>query len=588
MTIKWILPLCVLLAATAAHAADPVDVSPLRPLPVLDHGRVKPIDTVARESVRTITGYEHFGPVKTSDSGEQEITGAMDPLALMLDWAAHPVAWQTQPVLYVPLLDLRAKLHMNASQKWISARQVMENTDFTAWVADVEQKRMTAEQNKETIFYDDPHEKRLEDAAVSLDEQLKLFEAAGDLSLFPVLPVEGPKSDQWISLSVITTMTGKDAEMVAPIATAWTSVLDSYKQGDNAAFASASGNLISSLHQLVGADYADSAAIDREVFYNWFKPFRWAWVIYFLATAVLIGSLMSPRKLVYAAAITVFGIAILFHASAFALRCSITGWAPVTNMYETVIWVAMMGAVFSFILELIYRQRTLAIGGAVVALLATVVADNMPPEYGNAIRNLTPVLRSNYWLTIHVLTIVSSYAAFALALVLGNIVLGQYIHGGIKPELIRTNLLFIYRAVQIGVLLVASGTILGGLWADESWGRFWGWDPKEVWALIVLLTYLALLHGRFAGWVKQFGLAAGAVICFTAVVMSWYGVNFVLGAGLHSYGFNTGGQGYVFSAVGVQWAFVLFAWWIHHSRQNAKLAASGDEELPRGAVVTGK
>jgi len=255
-------------------------------------------------------------------------------------------------------------------------------------------------------------------------------------------------------------------------------------------------------------------------------------------------------------------------------------------VYETVIWVAMMGAIFSFILEMVYRQRTIAIGGAVVALLAAVVADNMPPEYGNNIRNLTPVLRSNYWLTIHVLTIVSSYAAFALALVLGNIVLGQYIYGKSDPAVIRTNLLFTYRAVQIGVLLVAAGTILGGLWADVSWGRFWGWDPKEVWALIVLLTYLALLHGRHAGWIKQFGMAAGAVLCFTAVVMSWYGVNFVLGAGLHSYGFNTGGQGYVFTAVGIQWAYVLLATFVHRGRQMAKAAHA--DEVPNALPVTGK
>jgi ABC-type transport system involved in cytochrome c biogenesis permease subunit len=231
--------------------------------------------------------------------------------------------------------------------------------------------------------------------------------------------------------------------------------------------------------------------------------------------------------------------------------------------------VAMMGAIFSFILELVYRRRVIAIGGAVVAVMATIVADAMPMEYGNAIRNLTPVLRSNYWLTIHVLTIVSSYAAFALALVLGNIVLGQFIYGKSDAAVIRTNLLFTYRAVQIGVLLVAAGTILGGLWADVSWGRFWGWDPKEVWALIVLLTYLALLHGRYAGWIKQFGTAAGAVICFTAVLMSWYGVNFVLGAGLHSYGFNTGGQGYVASFVLCQWAYVLIAWVIYRGRQTS-------------------
>ena len=108
---------------------------------------------------------------------------------------------------------------------------------------------------------------------------------------------------------------------------------------------------------------------------------------------------------------------------------------------------------------------------------------------------------------------------------------------------------FIYRVMQVGVLLVAAGTILGGVWADYSWGRFWGWDPKEVWALITLLVYLVPLHGRFAGWVNTFGLVVASVACFGSVMMAWYGVNFVLGVGLHSYGFVEGGsQGVVLAS----------------------------------------
>jgi ABC-type transport system involved in cytochrome c biogenesis permease subunit len=116
---------------------------------------------------------------------------------------------------------------------------------------------------------------------------------------------------------------------------------------------------------------------------------------------------------------------------------------------------------------------------------------------------------------------------------------------------------FLYRAMQVGVLLVAAGTILGGVWADVSWGRFWGWDPKEVWALITLLVYLIPLHGRFAGWVSSFGLVGASVVCYMSVLMAWYGVNFVLGVGLHTYGFTEGGgQGVVFTSVGIILAIV--------------------------------
>ncbi|MCB0379328.1 MAG: cytochrome c biogenesis protein CcsA [Bdellovibrionales bacterium] len=106
---------------------------------------------------------------------------------------------------------------------------------------------------------------------------------------------------------------------------------------------------------------------------------------------------------------------------------------------------------------------------------------------------------------------------------------------------------------------MAAGTILGGVWADYSWGRFWGWDPKETWAFIALMGYLALLHARLVGWVKDFGILAGSVVSFSLVIMAWYGVNFVLGAGLHSYGFGAGGVEYVSAFVGLHIIYVVYA-----------------------------
>ena len=113
----------------------------------------------------------------------------------------------------------------------------------------------------------------------------------------------------------------------------------------------------------------------------------------------------------------------------------------------------------------------------------------------------------------------------------------------------------------MGVILLAAGTILGGVWANESWGRFWGWDPKETWALISLLGYLALLHARFIGWVKDFGLAVGAVLCFMLIVMTWYGVNFVLGRGLHSYGFGAGGGQWITLYLIAEFVYLSLARW---------------------------
>ena len=115
----------------------------------------------------------------------------------------------------------------------------------------------------------------------------------------------------------------------------------------------------------------------------------------------------------------------------------------------------------------------------------------------------------------------------------------------------------LYRCLQIGVGFLATGIILGGIWADYSWGRFWGWDPKETWALIALLGYIVILHGRLAGWLKDFGMFMASSFAFFLILMSWYGVNFLLGTGLHSYGFGSGGVIYVFSFAGLHLLYAL-------------------------------
>jgi cytochrome c-type biogenesis protein CcsB len=227
-------------------------------------------------------------------------------------------------------------------------------------------------------------------------------------------------------------------------------------------------------------------------------------------------------------------------------------------MYESIAWVALGAFSFSLILYLIQKQPIVMAVGSAMATLLLIVGDSAPAMMDPGIHPLVPVLRSNYWLTIHVLTITLGYAAFALSFGLGNATLFQYLKRAPEPKRIATMNLLTYRAMQFGTVLLAAGTILGGIWADYSWGRFWGWDPKETWALIALLCYLAILHARFTDKLSQFTFAVWTVLAFSAVVMAWYGVNFVLGVGLHSYGFSNGGQGWVASGLVVQFAYIAF------------------------------
>ena len=226
--------------------------------------------------------------------------------------------------------------------------------------------------------------------------------------------------------------------------------------------------------------------------------------------------------------------------------------------------------------EAIYRSRYFLLGAVPVAVVSLILADTQTLALDRSINPLVPVLRDNFWLTTHVLTITLSYAAFALALGIGHIALGKVIRGA-KPEASLYN--YLYRTLQVGVLLLATGTILGGVWANYSWGRFWDWDPKETWALITLLGYLIVLHGRIAGRWAGFGMAVGSVLAFQGVLMAWYGVNFVLGVGLHSYGFGTGGFGWALLFVAAEISFVSLA--VVRKAQSARRSTSPAVSKPQ-------
>ena len=241
----------------------------------------------------------------------------------------------------------------------------------------------------------------------------------------------------------------------------------------------------------------------------------------------------------------------------------------------------------------VLQRRLFALAGAMVSFAAVALAYYAPPTVMHRnIGSAAPILRDNFWLVVHVVTIIASYGSAAIALILGNISLGYYLFGRYEgdspifatntpvqeatpiaprklgqspvknrrpPEACSVLAGFIYTAIQITVLLLAAGTILGALWADKAWGRFWAWDPKEVWALISLLVYVVILHARYAGWSRDFGMALAAVLGATAVLFTWYGVNFLLGSGMHSYGSGAGGQWQVGTAVAIQWLFLLVA-----------------------------
>ena len=286
--------------------------------------------------------------------------------------------------------------------------------------------------------------------------------------------------------------------------------------------------------------------IKAEIFYNSFKPFQKAWIFYLLFLFLALLSYLlkkSDRLLVWL--LPVFALGFVSHTLGLALRSYIMARPPVSNMYETVVWVPW-AALLAGMVFFARSARIPFLASAILAFFCLFLTEAAPQILDSSLQPLEAVLRSSFWLSTHVLVITMSYSFFFLAFVLGDMALLSYVVR--KKEgmgFMKKMNLPIYRSLQWGVALLAAGTALGAIWADYSWGRFWGWDPKESWALVSLLGYLALLHGRLVGWIQDMGMALGAVLMFFLVIMAWYGVNFILGAGLHSYGFGTGGAGYV-------------------------------------------
>jgi len=277
---------------------------------------------------------------------------------------------------------------------------------------------------------------------------------------------------------------------------------------------------------------------------------------------------LFKNKHLYSTALVFIIGGFLLHSYGFGIRVYLAGRPPVANMYETLLWVPWGAIFFALILEKIRRTNLLLFVASIAATLCMIITSLAPNVFDPSLQPLEPVLKSSFWLTTHVLIITISYGAFFLAWGIGNIMMLFYLKGEEKHQaFLKESAETIYKTLQIGIVLLAAGIILGGIWADYSWGRFWGWDPKETWALIALLGYLALLHGRLVGWVKNFAMGAGSILAFSLVIMAWYGVNYVLGAGLHSYGFGVGGVEYVAFAIFVQFLFVAVVAVLRRSRK---------------------
>lgn len=526
--LRILVSLLVTLVSVSLARADEQDwKQELGAIPVQHNGRVMPLDTYARQLAIQLTGRSKW----SADRGPEGYAGR-EPIELLCELWFRPQAFMGNAIIDIENRPFKKAVGLEEEPRFFTPMQIARAPGINDVLMGFSQRRQT-----DAKASPKGNEKIAMELSNALD-RLSSFSAGQQLAIVP--PKEGheflkvtwnagdpgtEQVQQALADVRVAFMTGKPME--GPV-----------KQ------------LVDAVHGAGELSQHDLRSVHLEQFYNAHRPWRMTAYAYGLSIVVFgLSRLMLRKPLTFVAVLLgLWGVA--EHALGISLRTMILQRAPVSNTYEALLWMGLVGIAVGLVAQLVNRKGWYLFAGVCAAFASVLFAGLVPLEQQT--NALPAVLRSNYWLIVHVLTIVASYGVLAVASVLGHVYLFKYIilgktadagEGGPRashPLIVQT-----YRTIQVGLFLLTAGTILGGVWAADSWGRFWGWDPKETWALISIVLYFAVLHARYIRWLRDFGLAAAAVLSFIAIVWTFYGVNYVMATGLHSYGFGSGGEVWV-------------------------------------------
>jgi ABC-type transport system involved in cytochrome c biogenesis permease subunit len=236
------------------------------------------------------------------------------------------------------------------------------------------------------------------------------------------------------------------------------------------------------------------------------------------------------------AAFGLFAGGVVVHTVGLVSRIVLQGRPPVTNLYSSAVFVGWVAVIVGLVLERMYKRGFATAVAAMTGFATLIIAHHLSTD-GDTMEMMRAVLDSNFWLGTHVITITIGYAGTFLA---GAIAIGwafrEHLARRKDPSLSKVLSSMVYGVICFALFFSFLGTVLGGIWADQSWGRFWGWDPKENGALLIVLWNAIILHARWGGYVRTRGIMAMAIFGNVITSLSWFGVN-MLGVGLHSYGF---------------------------------------------------
>ena len=283
--------------------------------------------------------------------------------------------------------------------------------------------------------------------------------------------------------------------------------------------------------------------IEQEVALYELDPFGKSLVLYLIAFALLAVTWLRPQwRWLEILAWTLLWGTLALHTYGVVQRCLIRERPPISTLYDTVVFITGAGVLSMMLIELMNRRKVALAITPIVGWLGLFIASRYEVLKGtDTMPQLPAVLDTNFWLALHVTCISIGYCAGLLAAIIAHVyVLGKVFRFKSNDQAFYRNVgKMTYGVLCFALLFALVGTILGGIWANDSWGRFWGWDPKENGALLICIAQLAILHGRMGGLFKTFGVCQGAILGGTVVAFSWWHVNH-LGVGLHSYGFTSG------------------------------------------------
>jgi len=366
------------------------------------------------------------------------------------------------------------------------------------------------------------------------DDYLKLSQTAYLRVVPPPPPVDPIEDWKNIGLELLDVMKG---DALSPYVTSYAGLTMAYRSGDAATF----NESVSELRQRFIGDFPnDINRVHYERIFNQVQPFYVSMQLYVLIFLVVCISWLRWPKELGTAAFWVLVLAFVIHTFGLLSRMYIQGRPPVTNLYSSAVFVGWGAVLLGVFIEKFFKN---GIGAAMASLIgfATLLVAHPLAMTGDTLEMMRAVLDSNFWLATHVVVITFGYSAMFLAgaLALVFAVLGVF-SKGFNKDTARSLSAMVYGITCFATLFSLVGTILGGIWADQSWGRFWGWDPKENGALMIVVMGAIYLHARWGGICQERGLMALAICGNIITAWSWFGTN-LLGVGLHSYGFTDSG-----------------------------------------------